>query len=64
MKKDIMDILCCPVCKGPLRLKIEEAEDDEVITGTLTCSTCQVSYPIRDGIADLLIRSEEKSTRI
>jgi uncharacterized protein YbaR (Trm112 family) len=54
MKKEIIKILCCPTCKGDLDLKIDKEENGEIITGTFTCQTCHVQYPIIDGIPDLL----------
>jgi len=53
MKRDLMDILACPMCKGDLELKVEE-ENDEIIMGTLYCAKCDESYPIEDGIPNLL----------
>ena len=49
-----MDILVCPVCKGRLELSVAEENEDEVISGALSCRQCQVSYPINDGIPNLL----------
>jgi uncharacterized protein YbaR (Trm112 family) len=54
MKKELMDILACPVCKGPLKLKVTEEKDDEVITGSLYCKKCNHDYPITDTIPNLL----------
>ncbi|MFO8077796.1 MAG: methytransferase partner Trm112 [Thermoplasmatota archaeon] len=54
MKKNMMDILCCPTCKGELALKVKEEKDNEIINGSLTCSSCKVSYDIIDGIPNLL----------
>ena len=48
-----MEILCCPVCKGDLELRVEK-EDGEVLEGTLTCRACDHAYEIRDGIPNLL----------
>jgi uncharacterized protein YbaR (Trm112 family) len=56
MKKEIVKILCCPTCKGDLSLEIKKEEKGEIITGIFTCSHCQCSYPITDGIPDLLPR--------
>ena len=56
MKKDLLDILCCPTCKGELNLKIEKEEKGEIITGHFTCKKCDCNYPIEDGIPDLLPR--------
>ncbi len=50
----MMDILCCPTCKGELALKVKEEKDNEIINGSLTCSSCKVSYDIIDGIPNLL----------
>ena len=54
MKKDLMEILACPVCKGDLELRSEEEEDNDVIMGSLECGICRESYPIKDSIPNLL----------
>jgi uncharacterized protein YbaR (Trm112 family) len=54
MKKDLMEIICCPTCKGDLALSIEKEDEKEIITGTLTCGKCSVEYLIEDGIPNLL----------
>ncbi len=56
MKKDIMEILCCPMCHSDLALEVltENKEKDEIITGMLHCGRCKVAYPIIDSIPDLL----------
>ena len=54
MKKDLMDILACPVCKGDLELRSEEEEGNDVIMGSLECAICGESYPIEDSIPNLL----------
>ncbi|WP_339133183.1 MAG: Trm112 family protein [Candidatus Electrothrix sp. GW3-4] len=47
MKKELLDILACPKCKG----KIELSEDQEA----LLCHVCQLAYPIRDAIPIMII---------
>ncbi|HMK46089.1 MAG TPA: methytransferase partner Trm112 [Methanocella sp.] len=54
MKKDLMKILCCPVCKGDLDLRIEKEDSSEVLEGALHCVKCDENYPIHDGIPNLL----------
>ena len=54
MRKDLMEILACPMCKGELTLTIDEEKDDEVIRGTLFCAKCNERYPIEDSIPNLL----------
>jgi uncharacterized protein YbaR (Trm112 family) len=61
MRKDLMDILACPVCKSPLELTVEEEEGDEVIKGTLYCKKCDERYPIEDRIPNLLPPELRKS---
>ncbi|MDI6640124.1 MAG: methytransferase partner Trm112 [Methanocellales archaeon] len=53
MKRDLMDILACPMCKGDLELEVVEG-DEEIITGTLYCAKCDERYPIEEGIPNLL----------
>jgi uncharacterized protein len=47
IKKDLLDILCCPKCKGDIRLN--ETEDG------LICDACKLMYPIKDDIPIMLI---------
>jgi len=54
MKKDLMEILACPMCKGELALTIEEEDEKEVVTGSLSCAKCSETYPIKDAIPNLL----------
>ncbi len=54
MRRDLMDILACPVCKGPLELKVAKEEGTEIVTGTLNCQHCHEAYPIEDSIPNLL----------
>jgi uncharacterized protein YbaR (Trm112 family) len=56
MKKHLMEILACPLCKGSLDLAVEEEreEEEEVVTGSLYCRKCDERYPIVDTIPNLL----------
>jgi len=47
VSKELLDILACPKCKGPILLN--EARDG------LVCSQCMLVYEIRDGIPIMLI---------
>ena len=46
MDKKLLDILACPVCKGPLVYREEEGE--------LICKADRLAYPIRDDIPVML----------
>ncbi len=56
MKRELVDILVCPVCKGELELSVEEEEENEkeIVTGSLYCPKCNEHYPIVDTIPNLL----------
>jgi uncharacterized protein len=54
MRKDMMEILVCPVCKGALTLSIDKEDKIEVVEGSLTCAKCNEVYPIKDTIPNLL----------
>jgi uncharacterized protein len=54
MRPDLMEILCCPTCKGDLTLTTTKTEGTEILEGNLRCSKCAVDYPIADGIPNLL----------
>ena len=54
MKRELMEILACPMCKGPLELSVEEEDKEEIIRGSLYCSRCSETYPIVDAIPNLL----------
>ncbi len=54
MDKHLLDILVCPVCKGPLGYR--RAEDE------LVCKPCRLAYPIRDEIPVMLEDEARKLT--
>jgi uncharacterized protein len=61
VKKDLMDILACPMCKGTLELSVDKEDGDEVIDGSLHCARCDERYPITDSIPNLLPPELRKS---
>lgn len=55
MKRDLLDILACPVCKHhPLKLTVEREDGEDIVEGRLFCEGCNASYVIEDGIPNLL----------
>jgi uncharacterized protein YbaR (Trm112 family) len=46
MDPKLLDILVCPLCKGPLVYRKAHAE--------LLCKACRLAYPIRDDIPVML----------
>jgi len=61
MKRELIEILACPLCKEELELEILEEKGGEIWMGCLSCAACAQSYPIEEGIPNLLppdLRSE------
>jgi uncharacterized protein YbaR (Trm112 family) len=54
MKREMMDLLVCPVCKSKLELKTEKSNSNEIVSGSLYCLRCKVNYPITETIPNLL----------
>ena len=53
MDKRLLEILVCPICKGPLRYDKAKAE--------LVCKADRLAYPIRDDIPVML---EDEARRL
>jgi uncharacterized protein YbaR (Trm112 family) len=47
LKPELLEILCCPKCKGDLDYKPEE--------NTLTCKSCGNVYQVKDDIPIMLV---------
>lgn len=53
MDARLLDILVCPVCKGPLDYRKAQQE--------LVCRACRLAYPVRD---DIPIMLEEEARQL
>jgi uncharacterized protein YbaR (Trm112 family) len=49
LPKDLLDILACPQCRGPLQVE----------TASLRCDTCMLRYRVENGIPVMLISEAE-----
>ena len=52
MDTRLLELLVCPLCKGPLEWHRESAE--------LTCAADRLAYPVRDGIP-VMLESEARN---
>ena len=50
VSKELLEVLACPQCKGPVELKGEALE----------CAACKLRYRIDDGIPVMLIDEAER----
>jgi SAM-dependent methyltransferase/uncharacterized protein YbaR (Trm112 family) len=55
MRRELLDYLACPVCRGDLTLSdgFEEDTDGEIMGGTLVCAACSTSHAVRNGVPRL-----------
>ena len=63
MKRDLLEILACPVCKGKLELNVEAEGGGEIFVGSLYCDRCNIKYPIVDTIPNLIPPVKDQSGR-
>lgn len=54
MRRELMDVLACPLDKAELALTVTQEDEREVLEGSLRCGQCGEVYPIEDGIPNLL----------
>ena len=53
LRKELLDILCCPKCKGDLQYEPER--------NTLTCKHCGHAYRVEDDIPIMLVDEEQQA---
>ena len=51
LKPELLDLLCCPKCKGDLEYRPAQE--------TLTCKQCATVYPVRNDIPILLVDPQD-----
>lgn len=54
LSKELLEILACPKCKGPIRV-------DET-NKSIACDACRLNYPVRDDIPVMLIDEAQAFT--
>ena len=54
LNRDLIDILACPKCKGPLTLRPDES--------AFECAACKLAYLVADDIPNFLIEDAQKLT--
>lgn len=52
LKKELLDILCCPKCKADLLYDTEKS--------TLTCTQCHHVYEVRNDIPIMLVSDDDE----
>lgn len=56
MDTRLLEILVCPICKGALRRRRGgTAPDGAALDAELLCAADRLAFPVRDGIARMLV---------
>ncbi|HEX7321265.1 MAG TPA: Trm112 family protein [bacterium] len=55
LKRELLDILVCPKCKGELDYRKDPEE--------LVCHACLLAYPVKDDIPIMLIDEARATTK-
>jgi uncharacterized protein YbaR (Trm112 family) len=54
LKRELLEILLCPICKyHPLELHVFK-EEQEIVEGIIVCDKCKRWYPVIDEIPNML----------
>jgi len=51
LNRELIDILACPKCKGPLALRPDES--------AFECAVCKLAYPVVDDIPNFIIEEAQ-----
>jgi hypothetical protein len=52
VRRELLDILCCPQCKGDLKYEPKK--------NTLTCKKCGRVYKVKNDIPIMLVEDDER----
>ncbi len=61
MKRQMMDILVCPECKGQLVITVISEAQGDIITGSLSCGTCEIDFPIANSVPNFMNASDKRN---
>lgn len=56
MRRNLLDLLCCPKCSAELSLTAASEDAGEIVEGALQCEGCAALYPIDAGIPRFVVR--------
>jgi SAM-dependent methyltransferase len=58
VRRELLDLACCPACQGTLALVDAKESRDEVDSGSLACAACGQTYRIVDRLPLLFVDDE------
>ncbi len=57
MREKLLKFIVCPKCKGSLDLKNALSKGEHIWEGSLSCANCKSTFPIKSGVPQLLVDS-------
>jgi SAM-dependent methyltransferase len=63
VRRELLEYMACPVCAGDFVVDFEEVVGEEGMTGTLTCTGCERSFPVLRGVPRMN-RAMDKMERV
>lgn len=58
MKRELLELICCPACGETLTVEAAELRDGEIWEGSLRCADCDTSYDVHKGMPYLYARDD------
>lgn len=58
MKRELLELICCPACEEALAIVEAELHDGEIWEGSLRCTGCDNSYDVHKGMPYLYAQDE------
>jgi len=58
LRREFLDLLACPACRGALALTEGSWDDGKLRSGALSCSDCSLTYRVEGGLPLLYIADE------
>lgn len=62
MDSRLLEIIVCPICKGPLRLEKSPPATNGAPEAELICPRDHLAFPIRDGIPVMMVDEARQVT--
>jgi SAM-dependent methyltransferase len=63
MRREALDLLCCPACGGRLAVRAADSNDREIVAGSLVCEACGRQYPVERRMPYLYVDDERWSPK-
>jgi len=63
MDPSVLNIVCCPSCRGDLAIREESLQNGKLVDGTILCSQCSREFHVRAGIPILFVEEGLREQR-